>query len=228
MKGPTILSVLSVLILRALLCGAQNKSSSLPAFTQGEKASSRATSPDPTSSPATSHLALHLTSAASSTAPVSMLERKECLPLLMLAAGLSLVCALLLLSTFTLTCKVCQMSRRINVLATKSLSCTQSAGGNKRNLEMDAKEAGMLLARLEGGDMSGPQAEREKVQENEEKGEEKQKDAEEKQKDAEEKQKDAEETKEAAKVDESAFPKQQKGEENTSDDPSSHGTEEAL
>nr|XP_057933758.1 uncharacterized protein LOC131132281 [Doryrhamphus excisus] len=205
MMGP---AVVSVMILRALLCGAQNSSFSLPASTQGEKASDRVASAVPTSSPAASHLPLHLTSAASGTAaPVGMLDRKECLPLLMLAGGLALVCALLLLSTLMLTCKVCQMSRRINMLATRSLSCTPSAAGNKTHLETDGKEIGMLLGLLEGGD-TRPRAEREEVQENEEKGEEKQKDAE-----------------ETAAVDESALPKQQRVEENTSDAPSPHGTE---
>ncbi|XP_061752495.1 uncharacterized protein LOC133550548 [Nerophis ophidion] len=210
MKTPAILPlVFSVMILRALLSEAQNNSSTFPALsslTPRETPSTSTFSPDPTSptSHLNSKLKLRMTPVSSRSpdltsggpsvdTPVAMFDRKECFPVLMLTTGLFLLSAVLLLSTLTLAFKVCQMSRRIKMLGSKSEHWMESAGRDKSNSETDRKETSMLLA-----DMSRPQEEVDDHSPKEEKGEEEQKDAEE-----------TEETADVTQVDGSAFPKQQ-------------------
>lgn len=51
-----------------------------------------------------------------STKPKNNYFKQECLEVLMVAGGLIILCAILLISTLSLTCKVCQLNRRINRL----------------------------------------------------------------------------------------------------------------
>ncbi|XP_061558798.1 uncharacterized protein LOC133416136 [Phycodurus eques] len=188
MKGPLLYAVI---ILRALLCGAQNNTSTvstaLAATPPEETSSAGAISPVPTSPAATPRLTSAVRSASKrnplpdstpsgAAAPVGVLDRRE---LLMLTGGLVLVCVILLLSTLMLICKVCQMSKRNKMLGGDAAKPTASDGKYKGNAETEAQETSMLLTNLsktqEEVDRSdNPKEEGQKVRENGETGEGKQ------------------------------------------------------
>ncbi|XP_019714425.1 uncharacterized protein LOC109508945 [Hippocampus comes] len=198
MKAPTIHPLFyGVIILRALMCGAQNNSYNVPSLlastpdprTPEENVATGAMSPRPSSQAATTPLpsAVRSTSKpnplpdltpSSVATPVGVLDTRNCIPLMMLTGGLILICLILLLSTSMLTCKVCQMSKRIRMLGSDFAKQMESNGKYKSNLETEAKETSMLLTDLNETqkevDRSGPKEEDVKVRENGEKGEGKQ------------------------------------------------------
>ncbi|XP_061659585.1 uncharacterized protein LOC133491892 isoform X2 [Syngnathoides biaculeatus] len=179
MKGPAIrLLLCGVILLGGLLCGAQNNSSTVSSVwlsTRPKENSSASTNSPVLTTPAATP---RLTSAVWSTSkrnttpsdaapPVGVLDRRE---LLVLTGGLVLVCVILLLSTLMLTCKVCQMSRHIKMLAGDSVKLTASKGQHKSNPETDAKETSMVLTNLsktqEEVDRRNSREEGQKVHEN--------------------------------------------------------------
>ncbi|XP_077360980.1 uncharacterized protein LOC144006147 [Festucalex cinctus] len=193
MKAPAIRPLLfGIIILRALMCEAQNNSTS-DLRTPKENASVSAISPGQSSRAVTTQLTSAVGSTSksnpspdstpSSTAsPVGVSDTSnKCIALVMLTGGLILVCFVLLLSTLMLTCKVCQMSKRIGMLASEPAKRTESDGKYKSNSETEAKENSMLLTDLsqtqEQVDHRGPEEESVKVRENGEKGEGKEKEA---------------------------------------------------
>lgn len=241
MKAPTFHPLFySLIMLRALVCGAQNNSYNVPALlattpdprTPKENVAASAMSPRPSSQAATTPLpsAVRSTSKPNplpdlmpsrAAAPVGVLDTHKCIPLVILTGSLILICLILLLSTSMLTCKVYQMSKRIRMLGSDFAKQMESDGKYKGNLETEAKETSMLLTDLNETrkkvDHSVPKEEDVKVCENGEKGEGKQ--------EAEEAAK-SEEAADVTPVDDSSCLTQQKsGDANASTAASPDGTE---
>ncbi|XP_041808873.1 uncharacterized protein LOC121617723 [Chelmon rostratus] len=84
--------------------------------------------------------------------PNNMFYRKDCLPVLMVAGGLIIVCTILLLSTLLLACRVCQLSGRIKALSSNPdlISTSQywvgTAKKNKNKPDTEPKETSVLIA----------------------------------------------------------------------------------
>ncbi|KAL7390393.1 hypothetical protein ABVT39_020386 [Epinephelus coioides] len=76
---------------------------------------------------------------------------KECLPVFMVASGLILLCAILLISTLVLMCKMCQLKKHIKMLSSNAdqISTTNywvgTAKKNQSTPETEAKETTVLM-----------------------------------------------------------------------------------
>lgn len=110
---------------------------SQPPTTVSRDSSTRSASPTPGRQPTTT--------------PIGMFQRKECLPVFMVAGGLIIACTILLVSTLLLIWKVCQLSRRIKMLSSNSdlISTSEywigTAKKNKSTPETGAKETTVLM-----------------------------------------------------------------------------------
>ncbi|XP_070699907.1 uncharacterized protein [Pempheris klunzingeri] len=85
------------------------------------------------------------------TTPKMIFYLKECLPVLMVTGGLIIACTILLVSTFLLTWKVCQLSKQIKALGSSGdlISTSEywigTAKKNKSKSETEAKETSILM-----------------------------------------------------------------------------------
>lgn len=200
-----------IVILGALLCGAQttpgttndnvpsitsNYSTTAPASEASPLADptsvassvastvSEATTQSPTTvSPSPGPQPATTTTTTSSTTPIAVFYKKECLPVYMVAGGLIIACAILLLSTLFLMCKVCQLSKRVKMLSDNAdlISTSEywmgTAKRNKSASETEVKETTVLMADIaqtqeemgngttkeEGGNKDGPTGEEKEV-----------------------------------------------------------------
>lgn len=89
-------------------------------------------------------------SPTTTTTPLGMFYRKECLPVFMVSGGLIIVCTILLVSTLLLAWKVCRLNRRIKALSSNSDLISNSenwmATAKKNKSETEVKETSMLMA----------------------------------------------------------------------------------
>ncbi|XP_037603566.1 uncharacterized protein LOC119475178 [Sebastes umbrosus] len=192
-----------IVILGALLCGAQTTpgttndnvtsitsnystapaSEASPPADPTSVASSVASTVSPTTVSPSPGPQPTTTTTTSSTTPIAVFYKKECLPVYMVAGGLIIACAILLLSTLFLMCKVCQLSKRVKMLSDNAdlISTSEywmgTAKRNKSASETEVKETTVLMADIaqtqeemgngttkeEGGNKDGPTGEEKEV-----------------------------------------------------------------
>ncbi|KAM9847189.1 uncharacterized protein ACBR49_010432 [Aulostomus maculatus] len=127
--------LLGIEILVALLCGAQDSelattSNNMTDAPPYRRSQDRPLTPFPENSPAMNHdltvspsqktVSTSLRPKPTTPTPSSLFDQTECAPALMVAGCLIIACIILLFSTLYLTCKVCQLSRRIKKLGDNS------------------------------------------------------------------------------------------------------------
>lgn len=125
------------------------------AFSSGMPEATYFTSQSPTTVTRLSTSHHHITSTGVTDAPnlLDMLLKKEGL-VLMVTGGLIIACTMLLVSTLLLSCKVCQLSRRLKALGSNVdlISNTEYWTGtnkkNKGNSEEEPRATTMLMADL--------------------------------------------------------------------------------
>ncbi|XP_026226057.1 uncharacterized protein LOC113169113 [Anabas testudineus] len=93
------------------------------------------------------------TTSTTTTTPKSIIQKfEECFLCFSVAGGLIVACAVLLISTLTLACKVCQLSRRLRRLSINSDLISNSeykigtAEKDKDKCEQEVKETSMLMS----------------------------------------------------------------------------------